>query len=440
MPDTVFYSWQSDRPNSTNRGFIEDALEKAIRELGQDDNELYKPPRAEVELDKDTKGVSGSPPIADTIFKKIEECAVFVPDLTFCGETKRGRPMPNPNVLIEYGWALAKLGPARIVGVMNSAHGRPSSQSLPFNMRHLRWPHDFCLQETDSPEVRQSIKSDLVGFFKGALADARRVPAIVLSSFAPMEPKHRISSFLGNDEVLGILQGMPGFSEDTKITWHNRPQLFLRVVPTNPVGPFTPFDIEKMMEERLLIPFGGCNITRRSMGNEWGFVVFGPDTTDQKPDSIVQVFRQGEIWGIDNYTLQQANSVRFFENQYASALAQYIQFSKEQLGVTSPVTVMAGMTEVQGFQLHLPSPPQGKRWLNDPVGRAATDDIDFTITDVSLEPSGDTGLEFDEGYVLKDDVHFRHAYKTLLPFFDKVWGEFQQERPKHLPKLLNQLS
>ena len=436
MPDKIFYSWQSDRPNSTNRRFIEDALKKAILMLGQDDNELYKPPRAEIELDKDTKDVSGSPPIADTIFKKIEECAVFVPDLTFCGETKRGRPMPNPNVLIEYGWALAKLGPERIVGVMNSAYGNPTSETLPFNVRHLRWPHGFCLQETDSREARQSIKSNLVSFFKGAIADALKVRTIALPSFAPMKPKHRKSSFIGNGEVLGILPGMQGFTEDTKITWRNRPQLFLRVVPTNPVGPFTPFDIERMMKERLLMPFACRNITRRSMGNEWGFVVFGPDTTNQTPDYIVQVSRQGEIWGIDNYTLEQANAVPFFENLYACALAQYLQFAKEQLGVTSPVTVMAGMTEVQGFQVHLPDPPQSMSYniLDRTVGSAAKDDISFSIQDVSLEPVGDREMEFYEGYVLEDDVHFRYAYKMLIPFFENLWGEFQHERPKHLPK------
>ncbi|HEY1376485.1 MAG TPA: hypothetical protein VGF55_06805 [Gemmataceae bacterium] len=30
---TVFYSWQSDLPNATNRGFIQDALERAARDI-----------------------------------------------------------------------------------------------------------------------------------------------------------------------------------------------------------------------------------------------------------------------------------------------------------------------------------------------------------------------------------------------------------------------
>ena len=139
MPDKVFYSWQSDRSNKTNRGFIEDALAQAIRNLGRERNEIYAPLR-DLELDKDTKGIPGSPPVADTIFRKIEECSVFVPDLTFCGLTEGNRPIPNANVLIEYGWALAKLGHERIVAVMNEAYGPPTETTLPFNIRHTRWP------------------------------------------------------------------------------------------------------------------------------------------------------------------------------------------------------------------------------------------------------------------------------------------------------------
>jgi hypothetical protein len=52
-------------------------------------------------VDRDTKGVPGSPPIVDTIFRKIDGTAIFVPDLTFVGKRADGRPTPNPNVLIE---------------------------------------------------------------------------------------------------------------------------------------------------------------------------------------------------------------------------------------------------------------------------------------------------------------------------------------------------
>lgn len=113
-PLTVFYSWQSDSPSNLNRSFIEKALHEALKRLNSDatlENALRD---GKVELDKDTQGVAGSPPIAETILGKIKNCVVFVADLSFVGESKNGftnasgkpRQFPNPNVLIEYGYAL----------------------------------------------------------------------------------------------------------------------------------------------------------------------------------------------------------------------------------------------------------------------------------------------------------------------------------------------
>jgi len=56
MHRVVFYSWQSDLPNRTNRSFIQQALEnvtKAIRADGSIDVEPV--------VDRDTQGVAGSP-------------------------------------------------------------------------------------------------------------------------------------------------------------------------------------------------------------------------------------------------------------------------------------------------------------------------------------------------------------------------------------------
>ena len=97
MPSTIFYSWQSDLPNKTNRGFIEDALEKAITQLNKD-VAVYEAERGnDIRLDKDTKDLPGSPAIVQAIFEKISTAKVFVPDVTFVGKTEDGKPIPNPN-------------------------------------------------------------------------------------------------------------------------------------------------------------------------------------------------------------------------------------------------------------------------------------------------------------------------------------------------------
>jgi hypothetical protein len=64
----IFYSWQKDLSNKTNRGLIGNALEVAAKELHRD-------PRIEIEpvIDRDVAGTPGAPDIAHTIFAKIKE-------------------------------------------------------------------------------------------------------------------------------------------------------------------------------------------------------------------------------------------------------------------------------------------------------------------------------------------------------------------------------
>jgi hypothetical protein len=96
---TIFYSWQSDLPNATNRGFIQRALDDAVKVLDVDDSVTVEPV-----LDRDTQGQSGSPNIADTIFRKIDQAAVFVADVSIIGTAgDQRRPIPNPNVVVELG-------------------------------------------------------------------------------------------------------------------------------------------------------------------------------------------------------------------------------------------------------------------------------------------------------------------------------------------------
>lgn len=130
MRQTVFYSWQSDLPNGTNRGFIERALDDALIALAETQTDV------DPVVDRDTVGVPGSPDIAATILAKIDSAAVFVADVSIVLNPPDRRPTPNPNVLIELGYALRSLGPSRVILVMNTAFGGP--ELLPFDLRMRR--------------------------------------------------------------------------------------------------------------------------------------------------------------------------------------------------------------------------------------------------------------------------------------------------------------
>ena len=133
MSEVVFYSWQSDLPNATNRGFIQQALEQAVKSIVSDASLSVEPV-----IDRDTSGVPGSPEIVRSIFDKISRAAVFVADVSLINGSAMGlgRPTPNPNVLVELGYALYALGPARLLLVLNTAYGQP--EQLPFDLRMRR--------------------------------------------------------------------------------------------------------------------------------------------------------------------------------------------------------------------------------------------------------------------------------------------------------------
>jgi hypothetical protein len=115
---TVFYAWQAQLPGKCNRSLIEEALERALRDLAQD-----KEGPIEFALDQDARGVLGSPEISAAILQKIDNRSIFVADITPVGSLINGKQTPNPNVLFELSYAWHKLGESRIILVLNELKG-----------------------------------------------------------------------------------------------------------------------------------------------------------------------------------------------------------------------------------------------------------------------------------------------------------------------------
>jgi hypothetical protein len=128
----IFFAWQSDYGTSRNH------LTTALQEL-KISSELWNltnPLDVEVAVEPH----DGALRIDASLQQKIMSCDVFVGDLTpvfrFCG-----RLNPNPNILIETGYALAALDPRRIVLVEHhrDLHNIPGEGfgDLPFDIRQV---------------------------------------------------------------------------------------------------------------------------------------------------------------------------------------------------------------------------------------------------------------------------------------------------------------
>ena len=60
---------------------------------------------SEFSIESDSRNDIGTPDLAESIFSKIEKCDILVADISIINAESNCRPTPNPNVLLEVGFA-----------------------------------------------------------------------------------------------------------------------------------------------------------------------------------------------------------------------------------------------------------------------------------------------------------------------------------------------
>lgn len=150
----IFYSWQSDLPGNKTRSFIRDCIDDAIAFAGESE-------AIEAVRDEATKDTTGSPNIVTTLFSKIDDCDLFVADVSLCfsGDVKKEKDgkglikhSPNPNVLLELGYAVKTLGWERCICLCNTDFG----SDYPFDIaQNRRTPYN--LDGKTKADVRREV-------------------------------------------------------------------------------------------------------------------------------------------------------------------------------------------------------------------------------------------------------------------------------------------
>lgn len=133
----VFFSWQSDLSSSQTRRFIEECIEEAQNNM---------PDTIDLIPDEATREKFGSPDIMDSICEKIDECDLFIADVSIVGryistkekdeEEPEEKLFPNPNVLLELGYASGTISWDRCICLANTKYGEIAD--FPFDLNHRR--------------------------------------------------------------------------------------------------------------------------------------------------------------------------------------------------------------------------------------------------------------------------------------------------------------
>ncbi len=155
---TLFYSWQSDSDPWGNRNFIEELLKKTVTKRNR---ALSRAERIPWKIRQAARGVAGTPDIPSAIFQAIDESQAFVADVTIINPDSTDRLTPNPNVMIELGYAVSRLSWSRLICVANTAHG--SLEKMPFDIK-TRSIVPYALRRADSKaSVRPNLGVQLLG-------------------------------------------------------------------------------------------------------------------------------------------------------------------------------------------------------------------------------------------------------------------------------------
>lgn len=313
MP-TIFWSWQSDAPARETRDVFRTALAEAIQRLAAELEEAERP-----ELDHDTRGVPGSPEIVATIFQKIDAAAIFVADITPIAISASGKHLPNPNVLIELGYAKKSLSPDRIVLVWNTALHQSRPEDLPFDLRHRRAPISVDIPEGTDRATLRSQRASLTDRLEEALRTSLRVipepsPPVVAwkdsfgsSSGVWVENGTGLPVNTGDEFPNIIVDGHSfGYARLLPSIWNSRADA-----------------IDLLQSPQLGLPLLG-----RSGSSNWGptrqgFLVFRHSPETQESGLTLTATRwyrdSGELWGVDGSFLRDHDEYVFYSESYAVA-------------------------------------------------------------------------------------------------------------------------
>lgn len=204
----IFYSWQTDLPGSKTRSFIRECIDKAI-DLAQETETI------EAVRDEATTGTTGSPNIVTTLFSKIDNCDLFIADLSLCfteNEQKK-KKSPNPNVLLELGYAVRTLGWERVICLCNADYG----DEYPFDVAHNRIT-TFSLDG----KSRKEVKSDLSEIIFINIRDIRKQPLRAKTGTAA----HAIGSYCFENQTLANELVPIEISKQESFVLHNKELLY----------------------------------------------------------------------------------------------------------------------------------------------------------------------------------------------------------------------
>ena len=390
-------------------------MDNAVKEIhaSVDFNEAER-----LEVDQDTQGVLGSPAITDTIFEKIENATIVAIDVTLVGETRDSKKLLNSNVAYELGYAHGIHGPIVLLKIMNVHYGK--QDELPFDLKHRRWPISFNLSpdaniKTISFELEKLVKQ-LIPILRKYLSE-NKDGKNNSKPFTRYESQSSPAEYWKQGEALSTRKQV---DKNIEYRFPNETNMYLRVSPTRELPELRLSTLLQNQNFRNLgapLGRGGANYLDR---NKHGIISFTPKYEDGDLFESTQVFRNGEIWGVNGYMVDPSETSKIdgvtkkyipsqaYEDVFKKSLIRYLKLAKTELGYIGRIEVEAGLVAIDGYSIAM-SPQK--------------------YFDQFWGPIFDDQIIHNEKFDIDDETA---ANRFLLTFFEKVFDSAGRPRPNNL--------
>ena len=305
---------------------------------------------------------------------------LFVPDLTFVASTDADKLIPNPNVMLEYGYALDARSFSVMISVMNTAYG--AAKELPFDMGHLRFPVRYDLPATaknaERRVVREALTEEFEAIIRGMIAEgvgaADRTPfpeAAATTSPAFFFPCNATIASFGN----------PGEQE---YKFEGDKAVYVRLFPRTSEGQpkIGRSAIRDLVHHKRSLGPMSYALTGIASSNDFGWACIDPsgNTTTK---NICQAFPSGELWGISSQVFVQTQVRHFVRPEEAATalgvitveklctrtLENFVRVASTVMQLRPPFVVELGIVGTKGVYMGAPHPSSPMGVI---TGRSAT--------------------------------------------------------------------
>jgi hypothetical protein len=376
----LFYSWQSDTPREVGKDFVRQALDRAV--AGLEIEEAERPV-----VDQDTEGVRGSPIIAETIFQKIRGADIVVVDVTLVGKTNLGKRLINSNAAIEMGFALGVRGDEVLLKVMNTHYGPPDD--LPFDLRHRRWPVRYALPPDASKSERDRVLVQLTEILKDIITQYVEASRPRPEVFSPTESTYNRAVYWRPSEALVEVNAGTAKSVQRYGYAADKPLIYLHIWPHDKIKPLST-KILTEYDKVSIEPLCGTPSGWSNHRNRFGHIAYAWEADTEMLFSTTQVFKTGEVWGVNQYMLRPRPPHRdfipvpAFETRLRKSLVQYLTNARSHFGYGSKIHVDVGMVNVSGFVLALPNDVGSEKIFEDIAASTTLDADDAASIEAAL--------------------------------------------------------